>query len=85
MKTIVTISRKWDNPQIETTVWKKGENEQGLYVEITLDMKNFVSALKEEIGSVATVITKEGISKKIDMAVANVLAAMKEEWVKHPD
>jgi hypothetical protein len=111
MKTIVTISRKWDNPQIETTVWKKGEDQEGRYVEIKCSLPDFIESLKKDIGldivtqsiidsigSVTMVFTKAEIEKriraaldtvaldkKIDIAVSNVLAAMKEEWVKHPD
>jgi hypothetical protein len=111
VKTIVTISRKWNKPEIACTVWRKGEDPDGRYVEIKCSLSDFVDSLKKDIGldivtqsiidnigSVTMVFTKAEIEKrvraaidavaldkKIDVAVSNVLAAMKEEWVKHPD
>jgi|GEM_PF-4850672 len=56
-KMVVTVSRYWDNPKILTKVTNK---------EISLEMSldDFKEALKQEIGSVTTVVTKTGLSKK---------------------
>jgi hypothetical protein len=82
MKTIVSITRKWDRPEIETTVWRKGEDLEGKYVEIKMDLPPFIDALIEEInieaiktalkdsvGSVTMVFTRAAIEKRIDDAV----------------
>ena len=42
MKTILTISKKWNNPQIETTITGEG-------ISLAIDMGDFREALKREI------------------------------------
>lgn len=74
MKALVTISRKWHNPEITTTVWQHGENDQGVYVAIRMDMKDFIEALKIELQT----------DPDIDRAVEAVCDGMKHEWLKHP-
>jgi hypothetical protein len=89
---MVTISRKWNSPEIEQTVWSEGEEKDGKYLRLRISLEDFVVALKEEVvnnvGSVTTVITKKQIADKlngaIDKAIAEIVKGIKEEWLKHP-
>lgn len=74
-KSVVTISRKWNNPKITTTI-------TGEQISIQMSMEDFVTALKAEIGSVTLVMTKAGFEARLDAAVANVLQGMKDETIK---
>lgn len=75
MKALVTISKKWHNPEITTTVWQHGEDEEGVYVVIRMDMVDFQKALSIELG-----ISQESVDK----AVEAIRTGMKYEWLKHP-
>ena len=75
MKTVVTISRYWHNPQIMTVIWKDG-------ISLTMNMSDFVEALKKEIGSVTWTIRDKSFEQKIDQAVMNILSKIKEESAK---
>ena len=75
MKKIVTISRKWDNPKILTTISDEG-------ISLQMDMVDFVSALKREIGSVTWIFTEKDFESRLDTAVMAVLQGIKEESAK---
>lgn len=75
MQALVTISKKWHHPQITTTVWQHGENDDNVYVAIRMDMADFVKAIKAELGET---------TDRIDKAVEDVCNGMKYEWLKHP-
>lgn len=76
MKAIVTVSRKWHNPEITTTVWQHGEDTaEGVYVVIRMDMADFQKALSIELG-----VSQESVDK----AVEAIRTGMKYEWLKHP-
>lgn len=74
-KCVVTISRYWNNPKIITEV-------TGEKIALSMEMGDFLKAVKNEIGSVATVITKQEFSTRLDKAVETVLEKVKEESVK---
>lgn len=75
MKTVVTISRKWNNPQIKTTISKEG-------IELQISIEDFEVALLEEIGSVTFTLTKGQLKDKVNKAILNVLTGIKEESIK---
>lgn len=75
MKSFVTISRYWKNPKILTTISTEG-------ISLQADLADFVSALKQEIGSVAMTFTQKTFEAKIDSAVLAVLKKIKEESIK---
>lgn len=75
MKSVVTISRHWNNPKITTTISPEG-------ISLQMEMADFVSALKQEIGKVTWVFTQTEFEKRVDAAVATVLEGVKEESVK---
>jgi hypothetical protein len=75
MKSIVTISRHWNNPKIETTISKAG-------IVLKCELGDFVSALKAEMGSVTWVFTKQEFEKRLDKAIETVLSGIKEESAK---
>lgn len=75
MKAMVTISKKWDKPEITTTVWQHGETEDNTYVVIRMNMDDFVKAIKIELA--------DG-NDRIDKAVQSICEGMKYEWTKHP-
>jgi hypothetical protein len=75
MKTVVTISRKWNNPQIQHTL--SGE---GIAIEINLD--DFITAIKEEVGSLTWTFRKQTFEKQLDEAVRAVIEEIKRETIK---
>ena len=75
MKSVVTISRKWNNPKILTTISSEG-------ISLQMDMDDFVTALKQEVGKVTWVFTQKEFEKRIDAAVETVLYGIKEESIK---
>ena len=75
MKTVITVSRYWNNPKITTTISKSG-------ISLQMDMEDFVKALKTEIDSVTWVFTKDEFEKRVDAAVEKILRGIKEESVK---
>jgi len=75
MKSIVTISRHWKNPKITTSISTDG-------IAIQMSMEDFVTALKEEIGSVTWVVMQKTFSERLDAAVEKVISGMKQETVK---
>ena len=75
MKSIITVSRKWDNPKITTTL---SDEEIKLQCKLT----DFLNALKTEIGSTTFTVTKSGFNKQFDKAVERVLQGIKEESAK---
>jgi hypothetical protein len=75
MKSTVTISRHWNNPKINKTVTVDG-------IALSIDMDDFVTALKEEIGSVTTTFTKKTFETKLDKAVYSTIEKIKEESKK---
>ena len=75
MKSIITVSRKWDNPKITTTL-----SDEEINLQCSLD--DFLAALKTEIGSVTFTVTKSGFNKQFSKAVERVLQGIKEESAK---
>jgi hypothetical protein len=75
MKTFITVSRKWNNPKIVTTLSEEG-------ISLVMDMGDFAKALKQEIGKVTWVFTQAEFEKRLDAAIANVLQGVKEESIK---
>jgi hypothetical protein len=72
---IVTISRYWDNPKINTTI-------EDNFIALRISLNSFTKALKSEIGSVAMVFKKDTFDKRFDQAVLRVLSKVKEESTK---
>jgi len=75
MKQVLTISRYWTNPKIQTII-----TDESISLQVSLD--DFISALKTEIGSVSFVFKKETFNAQLDSAVNKVLEMVKEESVK---
>ena len=75
MKSVVTISRYWKNPKITTSISTEG-------ISIQMNMEDFITALKQEIGSVTWVVTQKTFNERLDIAIEKVLAGMKEETIK---
>jgi hypothetical protein len=75
MKTVLTISRKWHNPQIHTTISQDG-------ISLSIDIEDFEKALLNELGSVATVITRKQLKNRMQAAIKSVLEGIKEESAK---
>lgn len=74
-KTVITISRRWDNPAIKTVI-----NKQGISLEI--DIEDFKTALLREIGSVMLVFRQSTFEVIVDKAFENVIEGIKEESIK---
>lgn len=72
---VVTITRKWHNPEIYTVV-----NDKSISLEMGLD--DFIKALLIEFGSPTFVLTKTQFEQRINMAVASIITGIKEESIK---
>jgi C-terminal processing protease CtpA/Prc len=75
MKSILTISRKWHNPQIEVAISNEGIN-------LKMDMADFKEALKREIGSITWTFRKETFNQMLDEAITKIISGIKEESAK---
>ena len=75
MKTVITVSRKWNNPQIKTVLSIEG-------IALSMDIGDFKTALLKEMGSPLTMVTGGQLSGRIDKAVDNIISGIKEESSK---
>jgi spore germination protein GerM len=75
MKSIVSISRYWDNPQIKTTISAVG-------ISLQVELDDFIEALIQEIGPVTWTFTEKAFREKINVACNNTLEKLKEESIK---
>jgi len=75
MKTVITISRKWNNPKIEITVDVKS-------ISLRMDMEDFKEALKSEVGSITWTFKKDTFDTMLDEAITRVIEGVKEESAK---
>lgn len=71
----ITITRKWNNPEIHHKVDIDGIN-------LSVSLESFIEALCLEIGPVAWVFTEKAFRAKFDEAVSRVIAGIKEESAK---
>ncbi len=75
MRTKLTISKKWNSPQIKTTVGQEG-------IELQMDMADFREALKREIGSITWTLKKETFNKTLEEVITRIISGIKEESSK---
>lgn len=71
----VTIMRRWNNPKINISI-----DDDEIYIKMNLN--DFMSAVKEEIGAVTWTFTKDSFSTQFDNAVLKIVTAMKRETSK---
>lgn len=71
----VTISRKWNNPEITTNI-----DDEGISLAISLD--DFITALIKEIGSVTLIVKQNTFENSVQNAKERVLKGVKEESLK---
>lgn len=74
-KTVVTVARKWNNPEITMTVNGDG-------ISIAMALEDFKEAVKAEVDSVTFVFSKNEFHKRLDVAFANIIRDMKRETTK---
>lgn len=72
---VITVSRRWHEPQIRTTIDFDG-------ISIQMPLEDFVEALKQEVGSVTWTFKKDSFNRQLDAAVERVVKGMKEETAK---
>ena len=75
MPEIITIMRKWNNPEIR--LWMDHEE---IGMQIKLD--DFIEGLITEVGSVTTILTRQGIRNRIKQATQTVIESVKRESIK---
>lgn len=75
MSIYITVSRKWSNPKIRTDINNDG-------IALSMDIEDFKSALREELGSPALVMTKKALAGKIDSAIDAIVRGIKAESSK---
>lgn len=74
-KSVITISRHWDNPEIMTTLSMEG-------IALQIDLPDFMEALIRELGPITWVWTDKQFRGKMDVAVKEVLEKIKQESIK---
>ena len=74
----ITVSKRWNKPKINITIDKT----QGGGLSLSMDIEDFKTAVKKEIGSIAMVFKASTFSDKFDIAVENVIMGIKEESIK---
>ena len=74
-KSIVTISRYWNSPRINTFI----TNEQ---IGLKIELDSFVDSLIQEIGSVWSILTKKDFEDRVRAAYKKTLEKIKEESAK---
>lgn len=75
MPEILTIMRKWNNPEIKLWI-----DNQEIGMQIKVD--DFIDCLIGEVGSVTTILTRQGIKDRILTASRTVIEAVKRESIK---
>ena len=75
MRACVTVSRKWNNPKITTTVDAEG-------ITLKIDLADFVEAVKREIGPITLVFKQDTFFGLMDSAIEKVIAGIKDESAK---
>ena len=75
MRTKLTISKKWHQPQFKYTITDEE-------MSCEMNFEDFVRALKLEIGSVTWTLKKETFEKQLDEAIQRVISGAKEEAAK---
>lgn len=75
MKETVTISRKWNHPEIKMMV-------NGIQIHMEISLEDFVTALLTELEHPVTIWTKNQLDTKVRAAVGRVIEGVKEESVK---
>jgi hypothetical protein len=71
----VTISRYWDNPKINIVV-------DSDLISLSIGIEDFYVALLEEVGQIATTLTKKQMLDKLKKAGNIVVEKIKEESIK---
>lgn len=69
---LVTVSRKWNNPQIYINVTSEE-------IELSMSLDDFIVALADEIGSVALTVRDATFRKKLNEAATRVVSGIKDE------
>jgi hypothetical protein len=82
MKYSVTISRKWNKPEIKTMVFACHEIDEDIFIRLEVSLENFLEALKEEIGPVTWIFTQEKFNSILKEASNRVIEEIKKESVK---
>lgn len=74
-KTVVTVSRRWNNPQIKTEVTHEG-------IALAMSLDDFIDALAAEIGSIALTVRDTTFKRKMREAASRVVSGVKDESAK---
>ena len=74
-RTIVVVSRKWDNPSISITV-----TNEGLGISMSLD--DFVNALASESGNPTLLVTRTQLLTRLKTSALTVVSVMKQATVQ---
>lgn len=82
MKYAVTISRKWNRPEIKTMVFACNEIEENLFIRLEVSLDNFIEALREEIGPVTWIFTQAKFETVLKEAAKRAIEEIKKESVK---
>jgi len=64
MKSILTISKRWNQPEILHEIWSQEENDVRL--RLSMSLPDFINAVKTEMGPVMKVFDRVDLSNRID-------------------
>lgn len=78
VRKVVTISRKWNRPEIYSELDMSIDGG----IKLSIDLNDFLTALRTEIGSVTVVMTRAQFEKKFNEAVQSVIQGIKDESAK---
>lgn len=70
-KTVVVVSRYWDNPDIQVTVTDRG-------IGIEMLIEDYVAALAAEMGNPTTLVTRAQLKERMLAAASEVIRKMKQ-------
>lgn len=71
-KTVVFVSRLWENPEIKIEVTDKA-------IGLSVNLEDFLVALGKEVGNPTFLITQQMLAGKLKSAAATVVQQMKAE------
>ena len=88
MKQVVSITRHWHSPEIQTRIESRAKGHlPGMpgdsgFIEISMDLDDYLEALAAEVGNPTMLLTIDQLKKKIKFCNKTILEKMKAESTK---
>lgn len=75
MKSYLTVSRHWNNPEIQIHLDVNG-------ISLKMSLEDLKEALIIELSPVSTLVTKKGLRERLNKAFNSIVSGIKEESAK---